>query len=80
MTSHMGGKEGRRAPPYLCRRIIGAAMLGLVAFWFARALNIPFWRQWEPGDASDIALFTFAAAMFLSSRPPPPEFDRRRDM
>jgi hypothetical protein len=48
-------------------RLLAAFVFACVAFWIARALGIPVWRNWEPGDATDIALFTGWGVLLLIS-------------
>jgi hypothetical protein len=40
------------------------------AFWFAQALGIPIWRNWPPGDCTDIAILTGFVVAVLASRKP----------
>ena len=45
-------------------RLFASLLMAIVAFWMARAVGIPAWRDWIPGDASDCALLTFNAVWF----------------
>jgi hypothetical protein len=52
----------------MTRTILAAASLAMAAFWLARGVGIPVWRDWEPGDAADIALCVFWAVWLLRRR------------
>lgn len=52
------------------RTFYGAMLLGFVAYWLALGMGIPAWRQWQPGDASDIGVFVFLAVLALGPRRP----------
>lgn len=47
-------------------RLYVSILLAVAAFWMARGVGIPAWRTWEPGDASDIALFVFTAVFIIA--------------
>lgn len=50
-------------------RLMGSFAAALVAWWFAAALNVPVWNGWWPaGDRTDIAIWTFFAALWLTDR------------
>jgi hypothetical protein len=51
-------------------RLIAATLAAAAAYWLARGAGIPSWRDWEPGDAADIALCVFWAVWFVSARAP----------
>jgi len=51
-------------------RLFAAALLAAAAYWLARGAGIPAWRDWEPGDAADIALCVFYAVWLLAPRVP----------
>jgi hypothetical protein len=43
-------------------RLLFALCVAFLAYSFARALGVPIWRDWQIGDATDIALTAFYAA------------------
>lgn len=47
-------------------RHAGAFMLAVVVLVFAIHAGIPVWRDWVPGDASDLTLFTFIGLLMLT--------------
>lgn len=49
----------------LSERIFVSLLFGFVAACFARALSVPWWRDWEIGDASDIGVMTALAVFYL---------------
>lgn len=49
-------------------RLGGAICAAIVAVSFARALDVPVWRNWPIGDQFDIAVCTFLAAILLTQR------------
>lgn len=51
-------------------QFLGSALAALVAWYFAKALDVPVWREgfsWDvTGDRCDIAVLTFFAVFLLS--------------
>jgi hypothetical protein len=47
------------------RAFIVAGLFAASAFWLARGVGIPVWRDWDAGDASDIALCVFLGFLML---------------
>lgn len=54
------------ALPFLTRLTV-ALLAGVAAYWLARGIGIVAWRDWPPGDATDIAAFVFLA-LFIRRR------------
>ena len=50
------------------RLIIGALMLAAAAFYAARGIGLPVWRDWVAGDATDIAALVFIATLLIGGR------------
>ena len=62
MTTTRAGGDG-----YGVRRFVAASMLACVAYWIARGVGLPDFTTWQPGDASDCAVFTFISVWLLSA-------------
>ena len=51
------------------RKLFVASCIAFVAYAFAKALHVPDWRNWDIGDATDIAITTWFAVFYLMDRP-----------
>jgi hypothetical protein len=47
------------------RRLMVSLYAAVLAFCIAYRLGDPMWEEWNPGDAADIGLLTFALVYFL---------------
>lgn len=51
-------------------RFLGCAGCAMLAWFVGLALNVPVWRDWMPGDRTDMAVTAFFTAWLLTKRSP----------
>ena len=49
-------------------RLMACIFAAALAWYFAKALGVPVWRAWEPGDRIDLALLAAAIVFLCTSR------------
>ncbi|GLI99101.1 hypothetical protein [Sphingobium sp. BS19] len=52
----------------MMRELIASIALGWAAYWLAIGVGITAWRDWTPGDASDIGACVALGVWLLSAK------------
>jgi len=45
-------------------KFVSALAFAFAAYYAARGLGLPAWRDWEAGDAADIGMLVFLGVLF----------------